>query len=95
MIEFIVLETQGKLGVVMLAMHDINKYISSTYSYLGISFMIEIAFVINFFDNLLWPQGELDCISCQPYESLLAGLVELFYTHMVSIKVLRCTSWGR
>jgi hypothetical protein len=27
MVDSIVLETQGKLGVVMLAMHDINKYI--------------------------------------------------------------------
>jgi hypothetical protein len=30
MVDSIVLETQGKLGVVMLAMHNINKYISST-----------------------------------------------------------------
>jgi hypothetical protein len=30
MVDFIVLETQGKLGVVMLAMHDINKYTTST-----------------------------------------------------------------
>jgi hypothetical protein len=27
MVDSIVLETQGKLGVVMLAMHNINKYI--------------------------------------------------------------------
>jgi hypothetical protein len=27
MVDSIVLETQGKFGVVMLAMHDINKYI--------------------------------------------------------------------
>jgi hypothetical protein len=27
MVDSIVLETQGKLGVVILAMHDINKYI--------------------------------------------------------------------
>jgi len=33
MVDSILLETQGKLGVVMLAMHDINKYISSTYTY--------------------------------------------------------------
>jgi hypothetical protein len=44
MVDSIVLKTQGKLGVVMLAMHDINKYISSTYSYLSYSFIIEFAF---------------------------------------------------
>jgi hypothetical protein len=36
--------TETLLGVVMLAMHDINKYISSTCSYLSYSFMIEFAF---------------------------------------------------
>jgi hypothetical protein len=40
MVDSIVLEAQGKLGVVMLAMHDINKYISSTFSYSSNSFMI-------------------------------------------------------
>jgi hypothetical protein len=44
LILYIVLETQGKLGVMMLAMHDINKYISSTCSYSSYSFMIEFSF---------------------------------------------------
>jgi hypothetical protein len=44
MVDSIILETQGKLGVVMLAMHDINMYISSAYSYLSYSFVIEVAF---------------------------------------------------
>jgi hypothetical protein len=47
-VDSIVLETQGKLGVVMLAMHDINKYISST-----ISFMIDNTFVLSFFGHVL------------------------------------------
>jgi hypothetical protein len=47
MIDGIVLETQGKLGKVMLAMHDINKYISSTCSYSTISPMIDITFMLS------------------------------------------------
>jgi hypothetical protein len=42
MVDSIVLDTQEKLGVVMLAMHDINKYISSTSNYSTISPMIVI-----------------------------------------------------
>ena len=42
MVDFIVLKTQGKLRMVMLAMHNINKYISSTCIYLTISLMTDI-----------------------------------------------------
>jgi hypothetical protein len=62
MVDSIVLETQGKLGVVMLAMHDINKYISSTCSYSSYSFMIE--FDLNYVGNLLWPRDGFNYISC-------------------------------
>ena len=48
MVDSIVLETQGKLGVVMLAMHDINKYIPSS-----ISFMIDNTFVLSYFGHVL------------------------------------------
>jgi hypothetical protein len=45
--ESIVLKTQSKLGVVMLAMHDINKYISSTCCDSTIFSLINIAFVLS------------------------------------------------
>jgi hypothetical protein len=45
MVDSIVLETQGKLGVVMLAMHDINKYFFWTSIFSTISPLIEIPFV--------------------------------------------------
>jgi hypothetical protein len=47
MVDSIVLETQGMFGMVMLAMHNINKYISSTYNYSTISSMIDIVFVLS------------------------------------------------
>jgi hypothetical protein len=47
MVDFIVLETQDKLRVVMLAMNNINKYISSTCTYSTISPLIDIIFVLN------------------------------------------------
>jgi hypothetical protein len=37
----------------MLAMHNINKYISSTCSYSSYSLMIEFDF--NYVGSLLWP----------------------------------------
>jgi hypothetical protein len=45
MVDSIVLETQGKLEVVMLAMHDINKYILLTFHFSTISTLIEIPFI--------------------------------------------------
>jgi hypothetical protein len=62
MVDSIVLETQGKLGMVMLAMHDINKYISSTCSYSRYSFMIEYDLI--YVGNFLWPRDGFKCISC-------------------------------
>jgi hypothetical protein len=62
MVDSIVVETQGKLGVVMLAMHDVNKYISSTCSYSSYSLMIE--FDLNYVGSLLWPRDGFNCISC-------------------------------
>jgi hypothetical protein len=46
MVNSIVLNTQGKLGVVMLAMHNINKYIFSTSNYSTISPMIVTSCVL-------------------------------------------------
>jgi hypothetical protein len=46
MVDFIVLDTQGKLEVVMLAMHDIKKYIFSTSNYSTISPMIVTSCVL-------------------------------------------------
>ena len=48
MVDSIVLETQGKLGVVMLVMHNINNYTSFTWCYSIISPMIDITFVLRF-----------------------------------------------
>jgi hypothetical protein len=62
MVDSIVLETQGKLGMVMLAMNDINKYISSTCSYSSYSLMIE--FDLNYVGSLLWPRDGFNSISC-------------------------------
>jgi hypothetical protein len=46
----------------MLAMHDINKYISSTCSYSSYFLMIE--FDLNYVGSLLWPRDGFNCISC-------------------------------
>ena len=46
----------------MLAMHYVNKYISSTCSYSRYSFMIE--YDLNYVGNLLWPQDGFNYIFC-------------------------------
>jgi hypothetical protein len=48
MVDSIMLETQGKLGVVVLAMHDINKYILYASYFPTISALIEVPFIYVF-----------------------------------------------
>jgi hypothetical protein len=62
MVDFIVLETHGKLRVVMLVMHNINKYMSS----IQVIQLILIWLILHYcwdFDFILWPYGEFFSVS--------------------------------